>query len=278
MPVKQPWEWRPNIQKATDTAYYMYGEDRGWPGIVPYEIMEALIKQESGGDSDAYNDTPMPNGEHATGLMQIVPGLSITGAYEQVTQSSINKSALFDPDFNLEVGAIGLAERAMDVQHVPRLGFAIDDVDQSWPTVVTIGWFGAGYKDRDGVWRLDPSVRDEGSNTDGALYRQNMDDYIKNFDSYDSLNKGYWRNPSDPTREEFYPPKSIDNYDNLDLNLDFVKGAYKGVDAIVDGAVKGAASIDDIVEFVTDPATYIRIGAIALGIAIVGVGTMALLT
>jgi len=287
---KQPWEWRSDIQKAAESAYYRYGEDRGYPGIVPYEVLEAIVARESGGDETAINPTPMFNGEHATGLMQVVPGLGIAGAYETVTQSNIDPHALLNPDFNLEVGAIGLSEKALDIQRTDWFGVDPDGnpstdstqkgIGPDWPSVVQIGWFGAGYQDGYGFWQPSDEVTDGPTGINGEAYRKFINDYVAGFgtDTLHNINAGNWRSPSDPNRESWYPFNARYG-ENLPGNFvfDWLEGAYKGIKTPIEKGKDAVNSVDDLVDFVTDKNTWVRIGVIALGVAIIGVGTTALL-
>lgn len=268
MAGSKPWEWRPEIVGTADAMYAEYGEDAGWSGIPPYEAVEAIIDIESGGDPKARNDTPMYNGQHATGLMQVVPGLSVTGAYERVTGSpGVTEDALYDPQTNLSVGIIGLAERAKDVQRtgwfgrdasggpVPQDQGQPEGSGPDWGSTVAIGWFGAGYQDGYGFWQIDESVTDGPSGINGGAYRDRVNAYMSGFGQESSkiAAAGAWRDPSDPERKRTQPYNAwTQNQDGIgEWAFDFIEGAWDqtggripdinipGTDDIL-GAIEGA--------------------------------------
>lgn len=276
------WQWRPQIVGAADAAYLEYGEDQGWSGIPPYEAVEAIIDIESGGDPNARNSTPMYNGQHATGLMQIVPGLSVTGAYESASGSGqVTEEQLYDPQTNLTVGIVGLAARAKDVQRTGWFGVQPDMTvappeeargpketeGPDWGSTIAIGWFGAGYQDGYGFWKLDEQVTDGPSGINGAMYRDRVNSYMAGFgpDSQDIATRGRWRDPSDPERKRTQPHNAwTQNQDGIaEWAFDFVEGSWNGVNGVVDG-VKDALDIGSQIEAIIPRVAMIGAGIVLL--------------
>ncbi len=235
--------WRPDIQGTVDQMYEEYGEDHKWPGIPPYEIIEAYIQHESNGVPGAINPTPMDNGQHATGLMQIVPGLSVTGAWNKYTGEAVTQDQLLDPATNLQVGIVGLADRAIDVQRTGTFGLNEDGKlakageasGPDWPTTTTIAMWGAGKTDGYGFWQPDWTVTDGPSGETGAGMRQYLADYVAGFgdDSKKALNRGDWRAGDDPNRKKWVA------YNNEYTGpFPWIDGAYDGIKSTIGGAVE----------------------------------------
>lgn len=82
-------------------------------GIDPY-ILVALCATESGGNPNSYNGA-------AKGLMQIEHTVKTVTAYNhntgQTETISVNHGRLFEPEYNIQIGAMELAERFKDKQY-----------------------------------------------------------------------------------------------------------------------------------------------------------------
>ena len=278
------WKWRPDIQGTVDAVYEEYGEEHGHPGIVPYEIVEAYIEHESQGVPDAINPTPMSNGQHATGLMQIVPGLSITGVWSDYSGEGVTQEQLLDPQTNLRVGIAGLADRALDIQRTGGFGYDFEgnrqrdtgkEMGPDWPTTVTIGMWGAGYMDGYGFWQPNWEVTDGPSGETGAGMRQFLFDYVQGFDDpavSKAVNLGQWRAGDDPERKKFVP------YNNAYSVFPWVEGAYDGAKAIIGDAKDAVADqvIAGIAGALNDAMP--RIAMIGAGIALLAGGLIMIRT
>lgn len=275
--------WRPEIVGTVDAVYEEYGEEHGWPGIPPYEIVEAYIAHESEGVPGAVNPVAMPNGEHATGLMQIVPGYSVTGAWTDYSGESVTQEQLKDPATNLRVGIVGLGDRALDVQRTGWFGYDENGqpgdtqsgpVGPDWPTTVTISMWGAGYMDGYGFWQPDWGTRDDPSGEDAPGMRKFLADYVAGFgpDVSKPINRGEWRAGDDPDRKKFVP------YNNSYSVFPWVEGTYEGVKGAIGDAVESkiAGELAQAIEGTIPRFAMIAAGIAMLAGALVLIKTMAI--
>ena len=223
------WKYRASFARAADEAFDEVGEERGWPGILPYEVLEAIASRESDGTPSAQNPDTMDTAQgpqHATGLMQIVPYSGIWSTYEGATGRTLDPNMLWDPDVSADIAAVALSEKAHQIQYdgevVTYTDEGIVEGVQDWPSVARIAWYGAGALGEavtDGnapKWFETPRVggdpgTGEGGAGDGDAWENDIRKYISGFSQVASgdpsgmsiaahIERGDWRGPDDPTR------------------------------------------------------------------------------
>lgn len=77
--------------------------------------LQELVQKESGGNPNAYNDTPVASGQHAQGLLQTIP--STFKAYSQPGLGGIN-----DPIANAVAAINYILDRYGSIRNIPTSG------------------------------------------------------------------------------------------------------------------------------------------------------------
>lgn len=208
------WEYRALYDKVAN-------EFPGEYGVVPPELLEAIVDLESGGNKNAQTGT-------ATGLGQIMPagmeyGLAINNP--KFVEKYGNAPNLYDPETNIAIMTIGLAgRRDAGMKQREQQGYG------AWADWygATLGYFGAVGNDRDpgtGVYYQDAftpadSLDNGDGNYTGIDYLRHVANYSKGFAG------GTWSSYTDIDKQgpgAFHPTNGDYSRDALYYDMDTSK-------------------------------------------------------
>lgn len=259
--------WRNEIIRISRQLYDEFGRERGWPGIPPFQIIEAVISRESEGVPNAYN-------RGATGLMQIRLDGYEAYRYQVITGETVTENKLFDPEFNLRVGITGLVERWL---WNARTGY------RDWGVAAVTYWGGGiyGYDDTYQDYVLKGLAWERTDAYNSAITARSYYDYVKgyvlyHYSVYDPevwirLEQGEWLDPEGNSWLE-----------TVGLNLGRRVTDYLGeqLETLVDPVQRYVReefnrAFDAIFGGIRAVAPRVAIGAV--GIVLIGIGAIALI-